>query len=407
MPHIPRIFIAYSRQDLPQLQQLKANLIVLERQNLCSVFYDGVIQAGEHWDKRLKDELHQADIFLLLISTDFLASEYVHEIELPTILKREQEGTAKVFPVILRHCLWKRTPLAQLQTILYKDEPIEVHNAYWHVAELVADAIDQLTGRINHESPIIHLVLPESTINLAEVDPFYKEMVFIKGGSFEMGDVFGEGDDSEKPVHTVQVTDFYFSRFLVTQSQWEKIMGYNPSYFGSDGLLPVETVGWEEIHEFIRVLNKRTGLNYRLPSEAEWEYAARERGNKIRFGNGKNIAVPTEINFNGESKHNAQSYLIQGEYREKTTPLGSFLANDLGLYDLSGNVWEWCADFWHDNYQDAPQSSSAWMEGGDYSRQVVRGGSWDDNAKICRNSSRHWIHLDFRNSYVGFRLARS
>ena len=192
MPQIPRIFIAYSRQDLPQLQQLKANLIVLERQNICTVFYDGIIQAGEHWDKRLKDELHQADIFLLLISTDFLASEYIHEIELPTILKREQEGTAKVFPVILRHCLWKRTPLAQLQAILYKDEPIEVHNAYWHVAELVADAIDQLTGKIDHENPIIHPVLPESTINLAEVDPFYGEMVHIKGGSFEMGDVMKE-----------------------------------------------------------------------------------------------------------------------------------------------------------------------------------------------------------------------
>lgn len=407
MAHIPRIFIAYSRQDLPQLQQLKANLIVLERQNLCSVFYDGVIQAGEHWDKRLKDELHQADIFLLLISTDFLASEYIHEIELPTILKREQEGSAKVFPVILRHCLWKRTPLAQLQAILYKDEPIEVHNAYWHVAELVADAIDQLTGKIGQENPVIHSVLPESAINLAQVDPFHGEMVFIKGGRFEMGDVFGEGDDSEKPVHTVQIKDFYLSRNLITQAQWEKIMGYNPSHFKGNEKLPVEKVNWDEAEEFIRILNKRSGLHYRLPSEAEWEYAARERGDKVRFGNGKNIAVPTEINFDGQDASTTQSYLVKGKYREKTTPVGSFLANELGLHDLSGNVWEWCADVWHDSYEGAPQDGSAWMEGGDQTARVLRGGSWSYNAYYCRASCRSWLLIDDRDLDVGIRIARS
>jgi formylglycine-generating enzyme required for sulfatase activity len=223
-----------------------------------------------------------------------------------------------------------------------------------------------------------------------------------------MGDVFEEGEDREKPVHTVQINDYYLSRHPVIQAQWEKIMGYNSSTFQGNEKLPVETINWVEAQEFIRLLNKRTGLNYRLPSEAEWEYAARERGDKVRFGNGKNIAVPTEINFNGEQHMDStHPYLVRGQYRKETTPVGSFLANDLGLFDLSGNVWEWCADVWHDNYQGAPQNGSAWIESGDRTCRVFRGGSWGENAFNCRASYRQGGLIGNRNAHVGFRVARS
>lgn len=413
MSHIPRIFIAYSRQDLPQLEQLRTQLRVLERREFCHIFYDGVIQAGEKWEPRIKEELHRADIYLLLVTAEFLDSNYVNDIELPTILQREREGTARVLPVILRQCLWKYSELEAFQAILYEDRPIEEKKAYGHVAHVVATEVERLrsvakpvSSASNAPSNIVEMP-SKPKIDLAQVDPFHGEMVHIKGGSFEMGDVFGEGVEYEKPVHTVHIKDFYLARYVVTQAQWEKIMGYNPSGFKGNEKLPVETVNWDEAQEFIRVLNKRTGLHYRLPSEAEWEYAARERGDKVRFGNGKNIAVPTEINFNGEHKLNTQSYLIKGEYRKKTTPVGSFPANDLGLFDLSGNLWEWCADVWHDNYKAAPQDGSAWMEGGDQTRRVVRGGSWNHDADHCRASCRNRAPFEIRNRIVGFRIARS
>ena len=409
MSHIPRIFIAYSRKDLAQLEQLRTQLRVLERRDHCHIFYDGVIQPGEKWEPRIKDELHRADIFVLLVTAEFLDSDYVNDIELPTILQREQDGTAKVFPVILRQCLWQYSELGDFQAVLFQDRPIEEKKAYGHVAQVLAAEVDRRRKAVQVAAPVASPPVVQATpkINLAEVDPFHAEMVFIKGGSFEMGDVFGEGNNSEKPVHTVQIKDFYLSRYTVTQAQWEKIMGYNPSHFKGDGKLPVEKVNWDEAQEFIRVLNKRTGLNYRLPSEAEWEYAARERGDKVRFGNGKNIAVPTEINFDGQSSYNTESYLVKGEYRQKTTAVGSFSANELGLYDLSGNVWEWCADVWHENYQGAPQDGSAWTEGGEQGLRVVRGGSWYNVADDCRATCRYRNHIESRNGYVGFRLARS
>ncbi|HOY20139.1 MAG TPA: SUMF1/EgtB/PvdO family nonheme iron enzyme [Haliscomenobacter sp.] len=413
MSHIPRIFIAYSRQDLPHLEQLRTQLRVLERREFCHIFYDGVIQAGEKWEPRIKEELHRADIYLLLVTAEFLDSNYVNDIELPTILQREREGTARVLPVILRQCLWKYSELEAFQAILYEDRPIEEKKAYGHVAHVVATEVERLravakpVGSATNAPASMVEIPSKPKVDLAQVDPFHSEMVFIQGGSFEMGDVFGEGSDYEKPVHTVRVKDFYLSRNLVTQAKWEKIMGYNPSHFKGNEKLPVEKINWDEAQEFIRILNKRTGLNYRLPTEAEWEYAARERGDKVRFGNGKNIAVPTEINFNGQHESNTQPYLIKGEYRQKTTPVGSFPANDLRLFDLSGNLWEWCADVWHENYKGAPQDGSAWTEGGDQGLRVVRGGSWANNASYCRAFCRGGNKVELRSVGIGFRLTRS
>lgn len=413
MSQIPRIFIAYSRQDLAQLELLRTQLRVLERREHCHIFYDGVIHAGEKWEPRIKEELHRADIFVLLVTAEFLDSDFVNDIELPTILKREQEGSAKVFPIILRQCLWKYSELGDFQAILFQERPIEEKKAYGYVAHVVATEVERLraaakpvSSATNAPAAIVE-IHAKSKIDLVQVDPFHGEMVFIKGGSFEMGDVFGEGDDSEKPIHQVQVADFYLSRYPVTQAQWEKIMSYNPSFFKDDKNLPVEQVNWEEAQEFIHILNKRTGLNYRLPSEAEWEYAAREGGKKIRFGNGKNLAIPIEINFNGESESNRQSFMVRGLYLKKTTPVGSFPPNALGLYDMSGNVWEWCADVWHKNYVGAPQDGSAWEEDGDRSYRVVRGGSWYYFAYNCRASFRNKDHTVNRIYYDGFRLARS
>lgn len=247
-------------------------------------------------------------------------------------------------------------------------------------------------------------LVPEVT---HQADPFSDLMIPIRGGTFEMGDTFDEGRDSEKPVHQVTVKDFELCKYPVTQAQWKQIMGNDTSNFKGDDL-PVAFVSWNDVQVFIKKLNGMlsTGQKpYRLPSEAEWEYAAREGGKKVRFGNGKNIADPKEINFNGKENYKA-SYSLVGESRQERTPVSHFPANTLELHDMSGNVWEWCTDHLHDNYYDAPKDGSAWTSGGHSSYRVVRGGSWYYGPTLCRAAFRNGYTLDDRFNNLGFRLAR-
>lgn len=235
-------------------------------------------------------------------------------------------------------------------------------------------------------------------------DPFDGLMVPVEGGVFDMGDAFHEGYLWEGPLHRVAVPDFLLCKFTVTQARWADIMGDNPSAHTGNGDLPVEQVSWDDIQLFIRTLNALTGRKYRLPSEAEWEYAAREGGKKVRFGNGQDIARPDEINFNC-SKEKKQPYSVAGEHLKKTVPAGSFAPNALGLYDMSGNVWELCADVWHEDYTGAPADGSAWLAGGDPTRHVGRGGSWNLNADFCRATARSRTYHAYGNHFIGFRLA--
>lgn len=178
----------------------------------------------------------------------------------------------------------------------------------------------------------------------------------------------------------------------------------NPAHFKGDENLPVEQVSWEDVQSFIKKLNEKTEKKYRLPSEAEWEYAAREGGKKIRFGNGKNTANPKEMNFDGREE-NKKHYSEVGEYRQKTTVVNTFAPNALGLHDMSGNVWEWCQDVWHDSYKGAPEYGSAWEQGGDASLRVVRGGSLARSARDCGVVSRMGQNSIKRFKDLGFRLA--
>lgn len=239
-------------------------------------------------------------------------------------------------------------------------------------------------------------------------DPFQPEMTLIPGGHFEMGDIFGEGPYSERPLQQVKLTDFYLSRYPVTQAQWVTLMGKNPCRDQSDPQLPVVEVTWHEIQVFLEKLNQLSGLSYRLPSEAEWEYAARERGQKIRFGNGKDLASAEEINFDAQLNDNQTfGFVSTGENRNKLSPVGSFAPNALGLYDLSGNVWEYCADVWHESYFGGPKDGSAWVEGGDQDLHIIRGGSWKTSAYHCRCTHRSRGLPEYRLDDRGFRVART
>ncbi len=240
---------------------------------------------------------------------------------------------------------------------------------------------------------------------IRENDPFVDLMIPIKGGSFNMGDTFGDGDSWEKPVHRVTIRDFHLCKYPVTQAQWKAIMGDNPAHFKGDENLPIEQVSWDDAQNFIKKLNEKTGKKYRLPSEAEWEYAAREGGKKIRFGNGQEKADPKEMNFDGREE-NKKDYSKVGGYRQKTTVVNAFSANALGLHDMSGNVWEWCQDVWHESYKNALKDGSAWEQGGHASLRVVRGGSWSLRPNYCRAACRGRFYPVNRYNDFGFRLAR-
>jgi formylglycine-generating enzyme required for sulfatase activity len=220
------------------------------------------------------------------------------------------------------------------------------------------------------------------------------EMVYVKGGSFTMGCTSEQGSDcfdNEKPAHQVTVSDFYIGRYEVTQGQWKAIMGSNPSHFSKGDNYPVEQVSWEQVQEFISKLNAKTGANYRLPTEAEWEYAARggNRRQRYKYSGSNNLADIAWYTENSGSN---------------THPVGSKSPNELGIYDMSGNVREWCND-WKGTYTSSSQQNPKGASSG--SDRVIRGGSWGSNAKYARVSYRGIWQPDDRNGVIGFRLARS
>ncbi len=222
------------------------------------------------------------------------------------------------------------------------------------------------------------------------------DMVLIPSGNFLMGSPPEELDrfDDESPQHPVSITTFFLGKYAITQAQYEAVMGNNPSSFDSPNH-PVENVSWNDAVAFYHRLSKLSGKEYRLPSEAEWEYACRA-GTTTPFHFGETISTDL-ANYRGiDNKENNWSGSYgrgaKGIYLEKTTPVGSFkVANAFGLFDMHGNVWEWCADNWHGNYEVVPNSKE-WVEGGDKERHTLRGGSWNNNPQNCRSACRNNNH---------------
>jgi formylglycine-generating enzyme required for sulfatase activity len=204
-----------------------------------------------------------------------------------------------------------------------------------------------------------------------------------------MGSPEGEGFDSEYPKHKVTIAPFYMSKFPVTQEQWETIMGNNPSFF-KGAKRPVERVSWNDAVEFCEKLAKKTGKSYRLPSEAEWEYACRA-GTTTPFYFGK-TTTPKLANYGNEYKG--------------TTEVGKFPPNAFGIYDMSGNVWELCADVFHASYQNAPTDGSVWG-GSEAQDKVMRGGAWNVNSMDIRCASRGLHSRSHRDTDIGLRLVRT
>ena len=233
------------------------------------------------------------------------------------------------------------------------------------------------------------------------------EMVAIPGGTFTMGSPAGEGYDYGEPQHQVTVPPFFMGKYPITQAQWQAIASRtdlkvkqdlepNPAYFKDrpdSDRRPVEQVSWYDAIEFCARLSKLTVREYRLPSEAEWEYACRA-GTTTPFYFGETITGEL-ANYNASNTYADEP---KGEHRVQTTPVGQFPPNAFGLYDMHGNVWEWCADTWHDNYDGAPRDGSVWTENGYDNHSSLRGGSWYIDPFNCRSASRY---DDYRRDYSG------
>ena len=226
-------------------------------------------------------------------------------------------------------------------------------------------------------------------------------MVEIPGGTFIMGSPASEAERrlNESPQHQVTVPSFYMGKYELTQAQYQAIMGTNPAYFKGHNR-PVEQVSWNNAVEFCKKLSQKTGKNYRLPSEAEWEYACRA-GTTTPFYFGESI-TPDLVNYDGNY---AYASAPKGQYRQQTTDVGTFPPNAFGLYDMHGNVWEWCEDDWRENYINAPINGSALISGSN--TKLLRGGSWIINPENCRSAFRGSYSLGYYYYYFGFRVVCS
>jgi len=224
------------------------------------------------------------------------------------------------------------------------------------------------------------------------------DMVVIPAGIFQMGSPRNLRNMDEQPQHFVTIKSFMMGKFLITQGQWKAMMRKLPLCRFKGDHLPVERVSWDDAQKFCQQLSKRTRRNYQLPSETQWEYACRA-GTTTPFSFGESITTEV-VNFNGEHSFRSEP---RGVYGHVTTAGGTFPPNAFGLYDMHGNLWEWCADNWLDDYASSPRDSSSYQNKDSHYR-VARGGSWHEPPELCRSTARLRVLQSDADETIGFRV---
>ena len=338
----------------------------------------------------IKREKQQAFYFLELLGNDnrvgFDKSEKLKE---KLNLSEEKDKLTKVIQELS-------------QNLTYQQTTIDEQKTHFNII------------KINERISEIDETLKNLPLQQAQLKLIGLEMVAIPGGTFMMGSPPEELEhqDNESPQHSVTVQPFFMGKYQVTQAQWRFVaqlpqvnreLEQDPSHFKGDNR-PVEFVSWEDAVEFCDRLSQYTGRTYRLPSEAEWEYACRA-GTTRPFHFGETITADL-ANYNGNYTYGQGP---KGVYREETTEVGSFgVANNFGLYDMHGNVWEWCQDDWHNNYEGAPTDGSVWLDNEESSnRKLLRGSSWRNYPRLCRSAFRLDTYLVGSSSSIGFRVVCS
>lgn len=569
-PHI-KIFIAYAREDREFLDDLKKHLTPLCRSNKdLSIWDDGEIKSGTKWEDEIKTHLNEANIILLLVSANALASDYFYNKEMEDALKRHQKNEVSVIPIILSDCLWNETPLKNLQVLPTDGKPI---SKWHHKDEAYTEIVIEISRNIGivekgylQEQEDFELIVStgQDTVKMRQSNPLFKyfivvalcaflfaflpiiysfkdsvieyiknntsknvgkqkltqqeytnlmnlmleasrlheddeyqqaitlydkiiknklyakykeeankgkerslkekeekddieeeymrlmekaiscmnsdkhleaekiyqaalvlkeggtearmgldickkvrgenkkiiesisnNMVDIDGGTFEMGCIDNHRCHyDEKPIHKVAVDDFKISKYEVTQEQWEAVMGKKPdSLYFKCNKCPVERVSWYKIHNFIAKLNEMTDGKFRLPTEAEWEFAAIGgiEGKEYKYSGSNDIE---DVAWYGDNSDG------------RTHMIGLKSPNELGLYDMTGNVFEWCSDWYgSDYYAHSPKNAPKGKKKGVL--RVVRGGNWKIGDDLCRVVSRYKYPPNDINYGIGFRLAQT
>ncbi len=417
-----KTFIIYSSKDKGLCEELESHLRPLVDLGWLDAWSDKEIQPGEPWDAAIKKRLLETELFLMLVSMDFYNSGYIREEEFKTAIARLESGDALIIPIIVRHCTWKNFPVIKdLQVLPPGGVPVN-DRTYWQDHDkawvAVVEKIEERVEGLFREQSLVAVPFSDDTPRQIQITPekikksSYKhqqpqngqplrdlsdtpEMVFVEGGTFRMG---SNEYESEMPIHTVIVPSFWIGKYPVTFEEYDhfctetKREKTNDNSWGR-GRRPVINVTWDDAQAYCEWLSLKTGKKYRLPAEAEWEFAAKggilSKGYTFAGGNDPD----KEVWYGGNSG-------------AQTHPVGEKTANELGLLDMSGNVWEWCADNWHDNYAGAPVDGSTWTQNGDNSSRVLRGGAWGSSADYCRPGDRHRSHPVDWDSDRGFRLAR-
>jgi formylglycine-generating enzyme required for sulfatase activity len=442
------LFYSYSHRDEDLRGKLETHLAVLRRGGLITEWHDRKIEAGDKWREEIDRHLRSADIVLLLVSADFFASDYCWGEEMKKALERHRRGEARVIPVILRQCYWKRTLLGELEALPRNGKPIaawpDKNEACLQVVQAVDEAVKKVQQakavqedpgqNLKPTSTAVELVvgtpepiavravpvttervaarseLPDLTVFRDIEEPWCPELVMIPAGTFITGSPKGEEGrhKDEGPQHKVSFArPFALGRYPVTFDEFDHFCaethrGMPPDEGWGRGRLPVINVSWEDAGSYCAWLSKRTGQVYRRPSEAEWEYACRAE-TTTPFWTGATISTE-QANYNGNYTFGSGK---KGEYRKRTIPVDTFRPNPWGLHDMHGNVSEWCEDLWHNNYKGAPDDGSAWLRNERSGWRVVRGGSWSLRPGILRSASRGRLEPDDRYFNIGFRVART
>lgn len=386
------IFIAYSRSDSAIAERLVQHF----RQQGWAVFIDQQTHVGRRWHKEIERELHAARAVVVLWSAASRDSDFV--------LEEAEYGKRKniLFPAFIERveCPYGFGRI-QAADLMGWNHQMEHAGLIQLLASLRVHLNGSGTELLHSAAPIQPVLKPGQTFR----DPLQSGgegplLTVIPAGRFVMGSPESEANrhDTEGLQHEVTIArPFALGVYAVTFAEYDcfcKVTGRKmPGEYGwGRENRPVIYVSWHDAQTYCGWLNKQTGQSYRLPSEAEWEYACRA-GTQTPFYTGETIDSK-QANFAKE--------------HGRTLPVGSFAPNAFGLYDMHGNVWEWTQDCWHDNYHNAPNDGSAWLEkdGGECNRRVVRGGWWYRDPLILRSAGRNRINTDEANNYLGFRIAR-
>ena len=441
-----RIFISYRRQD-SKYQARSIHAAFAREAGAENVFMDvDSIPPGANFRKILKDWVDQCEVLLALIGPEWIdvrdsatgqrrlenASDFVR-IEIGEALRRD----IPVVPVLLDGAALPRADqlpedlreLCDRQAVLveYRTFDADVERLIRKL-RLGASSVPVSQpmpappandGRIAIDAAIVtgaakgRMLPGNGKSEWFKDHPLGPEMAIIPKGHFVMGSPTGEEGrgDVEGPQHQVAIkAPFALGRFAVTLAEFGAFVEatghaidgtYKNPGFSQTARHPVVGANWDDAVAYCKWLSKTTGKDYRLPAEAEWEYACRA-GTSAPFWWGSSISTD-EANYDGNYTYAGGK---KGQYRKGTLPVESFKPNAWGLYQVHGNVWEWCADSWHENYRGAPEDGSAWM-GGDETRRVLRGGSWVINPRILRAAARDWDISEDRSGVAGFRVART